>query len=374
MNHIFYSAAIFCLGAVMTISSYASITQRDFGATPEGDSVKLFTLSNAGGIEVEIMTLGATVVSLKTPDRDGRMADIVLGFDNVADYWNKSPYFGCVVGRVGNRIANGQFSIGGEVYQLAQNNGPNALHGGLKGFDKAVWKARVVSRGDEPAVKFSHVSPDGDEGYPGRLECSVTYTLTADNKLVLDYEAESDAVTPVNLTNHSYFNLRGQGNGDILDHVLSLNAPWYTPVNETLIPTGEILSVKGTPFDFTSPHVIGDRIDADHPQIEFGGGYDHNFVFHHPRGVLSVAGQVYEPDTGREMTVFTTEPGVQFYAGNFLDGTLTGKDGKVYEYRYGFCLETQHFPDSPNQHHFPSAWLKPGETMTSQTVFAFSAR
>jgi aldose 1-epimerase len=360
---------------VTAISASASnVNKEPFGETPEGKRVDLYTLENANGVTVQIMTHGATIVSLNVPDRNGKMADVVLGFDNLTDYISDSPYFGCVVGRVGNRIARGKFHLNGETYTLAINNDLNHLHGGLKGFDKQVWKAKVISKSDEPSIRFSYKSADGEEGYPGVLKCSVTYTLTEDNGIRMDYVAESSEATPKNLTNHSYFNLAGQGNGNILGHELTLQAPWTTPVDETLIPTGEILSVKGTPFDFTTPHAIGERIEADDEQIQFGGGYDHNFVFDHPYGVLSLVGSVYEPTSGRVMKILTTEPGVQFYSGNFLDGTLTGKDGKVYKHRYGFCLETQHFPDSPNQPQFPSTILEPGDTYESTTIYQFSTR
>ena len=367
------------LGAIivtaLTTTAHASnVSKEPFGKTADGKRVEIYTLTNANGVKVRIMNYGATIVSLEVPDRNGKLADVVLGFDKLEDYVADSPYFGCVVGRVGNRIANGKFQLDGETYTLAVNNGPNHLHGGLKGFDKQVWKAEIESKSDEPAVEFSYKSADGEEGYPGVLSCEVTYTLTRDNAVKIDYEVEANQATPKNITNHSYFNLAGQGSGDILDHVLTLQAPWTTPVDETLIPTGEITRVKGTPFDFTTPHAIGKRINADDEQIKFGGGYDHNFVFNHPYGVLSLVGSVYEQTSGREMKIFTTEPGVQFYSGNFLDGTLTGKGGKVYKHRYGFCLETQHFPDSPNQSHFPSTILKPGETYESTTIYQFSTR
>jgi aldose 1-epimerase len=341
------------------------IEKSNFGQLPDGQDIELYTLSNSQGVKTGIMTYGATVVFLEVPDREGHMADITLGHDSLEGYLENSPYFGAIVGRYGNRIDEGRFSLDGKEYKLAVNDGKNHLHGGIRGFDKVVWDAETLENEDAVGVKFSYLSPDGEEGYPGNLECSVTYWLTNANELNLEYHAVTDKATPVNLTHHSYFNLAGQGNGDILDHELMLNADKYTPVNDQLIPTGEIEPVAGTPFDFTQPYKIGERID------QVPGGYDHNFVLNSSGEQLALAARVYEPDSGRVMEIHTTEPGIQFYSGNFLDGAITGKDGKVYHQYYGFCLETQHFPDSTNHPHFPSTILRPGETYTSTTVHTF---
>ncbi len=341
----------------------------EFGKTPGGQTVHLYTLRNKNGIEAAITDYGGILVSLKTPDRKGGMADIVLGFDSLDGYLGQHPYFGTLVGRYANRIAKGRFTLEGKEYTLAQNNGPNALHGGLKGFDKYVWHAEPA--GDNAQrLTLRHSSPDGDEGYPGMLNVMVTYTLTDEDELRLDYAATTDKMTVLNLTNHTYFNLAGAGT--ILDHELELAASRFTPVNAELIPTGEIAPVEGTPFDFTAPRRIGSRINDPHPQIQAGGGYDHNFVIDGEAGTLRRAAKVTEPATGRVLEVLTTQPGVQFYTGNFLDGTIKGKGGAVYHKRAGFCLETQHFPDSPNQPAFPSTVLRPGLEFTSTTVFKFS--
>lgn len=348
--------------------STMKIEKSNFGQLPDGQNVDLYTLSNTQGLKTGIMTYGATVVFLEVPARDGRTADITLGHDSLEGYLEASPYFGAIVGRYGNRIAKGRFTLDGKEYDLTINDGENHLHGGIKGFDKVVWNAEPVEEENAVGVKFSYLSPDGEEGYPGNLQCTVTYWLTDNNELKLEYLAETDKATPVNLTHHSYFNLAGQGNGDILNHELMLNADKYTPVNDQLIPTGEIAPVEGTPFDFTHPQPIGDRID------QVPGGYDHNFVLNSGGGQLALAARVYEPESGRVMEIHTTEPGIQFYSGNFLDGTITGKDGKVYYQHYGFCLETQHFPDSPNHPNFPSTTLHPGETYTSTTVHKFMVK
>jgi aldose 1-epimerase len=344
------------------------IEKSNFGQLPDGQNIDLYTLSNTQGLKTGIMTYGATVVFLEVPGRDGRTADITLGHDSLEGYLEASPYFGAVVGRYGNRIAKGRFSLDGKEYKLTINDGENHLHGGIKGFDKVVWNADPVEKENAVGVKFSYLSPDGEEGYPGNLQCTVTYWLTDNNELKLEYLAETDKATPVNLTHHSYFNLAGQGNGDILNHELMLNADKYTPVNDQLIPTGEIAPVEGTPFDFSHPHSIGDRID------QIPGGYDHNFILNSGGGQLALAARVYEPESGRVMEIHTTEPGIQFYSGNFLDGTITGKSEKVYYQHYGFCLETQHFPDSPNHPNFPSTILRPGETYTSTTVHTFMVK
>ena len=348
----------------------SEISRVPFGVAPDGKPVEAFTLVNASGMEVRAMTYGAIILSIRVPDAKGVTGDVVLGYDSLAGYVRSSPYFGAVVGRYGNRIAKGRFTLSGKSYTLAVNNGPNALHGGLRGFDKAVWAAEPVRTDSGVGVVFTLVSPDGDEGYPGTLTARVTYTLpNARNELVIDYEGTADQATPLNITNHSYFNLAGAG--DILGHVLTLNADSLTPVDTTLIPTGAISPVAGTPFDFRTPTAIGARIDAKDAQIKNGGGYDHNFVLNRGAPGLVHAARVTEPTTGRTLDVSTTEPGVQFYSGNFLDGTLTGKGGRVYQHRNGFCLETQHYPDSPNHANFPSTILQPGSTYRSRTVFAF---
>jgi aldose 1-epimerase len=357
-------------GAIAVSAASRSLTKSSFGKTREGKSVDIYTLTNGSGMEARITNFGAILVSLKTPDRHGKLDDVLLGFDTVEGYLREHPYFGAVVGRYGNRIAKGQFTLNGKQYKLATNNGPNALHGGIKGFDKAVWQALPVGNS---ALKLTYLSKDGEEGYPGNLTVTVSYTLTDANELRLDYTASTDKDTVINITNHSYFNLAGQGTGDILGHRLMLNADRFTPVDSTLIPTGELRSVAGTPFDFRQPHAIGERIDVKDEQIQFGGGYDHNWVLNGTIGTLRPAARVVEPKSGRVLEVQTTEPGVQFYTGNFLDGAITGKGGKVYNKRYGFCLETQHFPNSPNEPKFPSPVLKPGETYKSTTVFKFSA-
>lgn len=350
----------------------AGITKQVYGKTADGRNVDIYTLTNDKGIEARIINYGGIVVSLKVPDNKGQMGDVVLGFDDLESYLTKNPYFGALIGRYGNRIAKGRFTLDGRAYKLATNNGENHLHGGLKGFDKQLWKAKPFTTKQGPALELSYVSKDGEEGYPGKLSVTVVYTLTNDNSLRIDYTATTDKDTVVNLTNHSYFNLAGSG--DILSHQLIINADKFTPVDSGLIPTGELCNVKGTPFDFTAPHSIGERIEAQAEQIVFGKGYDHNFVLNNWDKTLRQQVRVYEPTTGRVMEVFTTEPGVQFYSGNFLDGTLTGKGGKIYQRRYGFCLETQHFPDSPNHPNFPTTTLKKGETYRTTTLYRFSAK
>ena len=338
-----------------------------FGVTPEGETVEIYTLATASGLTMRVTTYGAIIVSLAVPDRDGQTADVVLGFDALADYIEDSPYFGAVCGRYANRIAGATFGLDGEQYRLAANNDANSLHGGLKGFDKVVWSAEVIEEGAGPALRFMHTSPDGDEGYPGTLFMEMTYELTGANALRITYKATTDKATHVNLTNHSYFNLAGAGSGDILDHVLVLNADQYTPVDDTLIPTGELCSVEGTPLDFRTPTALGARIGA------VPGGYDHNFVLRSQGGSLAQIATVLEPESGRVMQVSTTEPGVQLYTGNFLDGHHVGKGGAAYQKHYGFCLETQHYPDSPNQPTFPSTVLRPGDVYSQVTVYKFSA-
>jgi len=347
------------------------LTRRPFGATPSGEAVELLTLTNGHGIEVRVMTYGAIIVSLKVPDRDGVPGDVVLGYDSLAGYLRKSPYFGAVVGRYGNRIAKGRFTLGGTEYRLATNNGSNHLHGGVRGFDKVVWAAESFENGRAVGVILRHTSPDGDEGYPGTLRAKVSYTLTDQNELVLDYEAATDQATPVNLTQHSYFNLAGSGT--ILSHVLMIPADYFTPVDSTLIPTGVIAPVEGTPFDFRTPTRIGARIGEENQQLRNGGGYDHNLVLTRPDTGLALGARVLDSVSGRTFEIRTTEPGIQFYSGNFLDGSITGKGGTVYRHRTGFCLETQHFPDSPNQPRFPSTILEPGKVYRSRTVWTFGS-
>ncbi len=348
-----------------------TVTKEAFGTTGDGEAVDRYTLTNANGVEVRAINYGAIITSLRVPDKDGQLGDIALGFETLDAYLTgNDPYLGAIVGRYGNRIGNGTFELDGETYSLARNNGPNHLHGGVTGFDKVVWQGEAT----EDGVVFTYVSPDGEEGYPGTLTARVTYTLTDQNELIVDYHATTDKATPVNLTQHTYFNLAGAGNGDILGHELTLNASRFTPVDSTMIPTGELRDVTGTPFDFRQPTAIGARIGQDEQQLNFGGGYDHNFVLDGGADAPALAARVYEPTTGRVLEVHTTEPGMQFYTGNFLDGSVTGKGGRSYEYRYGFCLETQHFPDSPNKPDFPSTILRPGETYESRTVFTFGVQ
>jgi aldose 1-epimerase len=340
------------------------------------DSIKLYTLKNESGMTVCVTNYGAIVTSIIVSDRNGKRADVALGYDRVEDYINAvdKPYFGAVVGRYGNRIAKGEFTLDGETYSLLKNNGENHLHGGAIGFDKVVWTVDEYVEGQ--SLTLSYLAKDKEEGYPGNLQLKITYTLADDNSLIVDYHATTDKATPVNVTQHTYFNLKGEGQGTILDHQLMLNAKKFTPVDESLIPTGEMPTVAGTPFDFTTPKAIGRDIGQQNEQLVFGLGYDHNWILDTDgkEGELSLAAQVHEPSSGRVMEIYTTEPGIQFYCGNFLDGRLKGKSGKPYVHRGGFCLETQHFPDSPNQPNFPSTILKPGETYDSKTVFKFSTK
>ncbi len=348
-----------------------------FGKTPDGRETHLYTLRNNDGFSVDITDFGATVVRLFAPDRHGQLSDVVLGFDSVDGYTRPGPYFGATIGRCGNRLAHGRFTLDGKGFALATNNSPGGipchLHGGPGGFDKVLWQVERNAADGDSALTLRYRSADGEEGYPGNLDVTVAFTLTADTGLRIDYTATTDRPTLVNLTNHSYFNLAGEGGRSILGHVLTLNASRYTPVNAGLIPLGEIASVADTPFDFRAPHTIGERIERANEQLRFGLGYDHNLVLDHPGG-LALAATVLEPLSGREMEVLTTEPGVQFYSGNFLDGTLRGKNGHAYERRSGFCLETQHFPDAPNHPTFPSIVLRPSETYRSTTVYRFKAR
>jgi aldose 1-epimerase len=354
---------------------FSPVTSEAWGKTRTGEAVELYTLKNAKGAAATITTFGARVVTLQMPDRAGKFDDIVLGFDNLDGYLQAPPppYFGATVGRYANRIAGGKFKLDGKTYTLAKNNGANHLHGGNMGFDKVVWTAKPGTGSSAASVAMTYLSKDGEEGYPGNLTATVTYTLTDNNELQIVYSATTDQDTVVNLTNHSYFNLAGQGEGDILGHVVMVNADRFTPVDQGLIPTGELEKVDGTPFDFRQPTPIGDRIDAKDPQIALGMGYDHNFVLNRTGSSLELAARVTEPKTGRVMEVLTTEPGMQFYTSNFLDGTLKGVGGKTYPRRSAFCMETQHFPDSPNHPGFPSTTLKAGGSYRSETVYRFSA-
>ena len=349
-----------------------SVTSKPFGEI-DGKSVELYTLSNESGAKVSITNYGGTVTSIVVPDKGGKMGDVVLGFDSVAEYVEKSPYFGCITGRYANRIANGKFTLDGKDYSVATNNDPNHLHGGLKGFDKKIWKARIGNMGDSPSLVLTYTSPDGEEGYPGTLNNSVTYTWTQDNALRIRYKSTTDKPTILNLTNHSYFNLAGEGDKTNLQHRVKINAEHYNPIDETSIPTG-IAPVEGTPFDFRKPTQIGKRINEENEQLKNGKGYDHNFVLKKTDdGKLMPAAVVTEPTSGRILTVKTTEPGIQFYTGNFLDD-LKGKGGKNYAHRSAFCLESQTFPDSPNQKEFPSPVLRPGETYSQVTVYHFGLK
>jgi len=342
-----------------------------FGKTPDGQNVDLYTLANKNGMQVAITNFGGIVVRIKTADRQGKTDDVVLGYDSLDGYVNDAAYFGAVIGRYGNRIALGKFTLDGATYTLARNNGENSLHGGIKGFNKAVWQAREVAAKDGPSVELTHTSKDGEEGYPGNLSVKVVYTLTDRNELKIDYSATTDKKTVLNLTNHSYFNLN-PGGSDVLQHVLMIQADKFTPVDAGLIPTGELRSVAGTPFDFRKPTAIGVRIEQDDEQLKLGKGYDHNFVLNRRGKGVELAARVVEPTTGRVLEVLTSEPGVQFYSGNFLDGSIRGKGGKMYGRRSAFCLETQHFPDSPNHPKFPSTELKPGEKYHTTTIYRFS--
>ncbi|MBO2457183.1 aldose epimerase family protein [Actinomadura violacea] len=354
-----------------------SISKEPFGTLADGTKVDRYTLTNGHGVRVRILTYGGIVQTLETPDRHGREADIVLGFRTLKDYVDKNggPYFGALIGRYANRIAKGRFTLDGKTYQLAINNGPNSLHGGLKGFNTKVWKAQPIKHGGSVALRLDYTSADGEEHYPGTLKTTVTYTLGTDGRFRVDYHATTDKATVVNLTNHSYFNLAGEGTGDVYGQRLRINAARYTPTDTTQIPTGKIVPVKGTPFDFTRPHAIGERIRDDDPQLLIGQGYDHNFVLNQRRpGEMTEAARVTEPRSGRILEISTTQPGVQFYSGNFLDGTLVGTGGHAYRQGDGFALETQHFPDSPNQPGFPSTVLRPGQAFDASTVYRFSAR
>jgi len=367
-----------CLAVALagTVVLGASVTKTTTSSKFQGTPVDEVTLKNSHGVELHAISYGGIITSLKVPDRAGKPGDIVLGFDKPESYWADPPppFFGAIVGRYGNRIGKGKFTLDGKPYSLATNNGVNHLHGGNKGFDKVLWAIATKDAPEGSQAIFSRTSKDGEEGYPGNLQVRVTYTLTEKNELIVDYHATTDKATPVNLTQHSYFNLAGEGTGDILGHQLTIDADRYTPVDDTLIPTGELAPVQGTPFDFRQPTAIGARIDQDNPQLKNGKGYDHNWVLTRKGTGLQHAARLTDPKSGRTMDVATTEPGLQFYSGNFLDGTIKGKAGHVYAHRSGLCLETQHFPDSPNKPNFPSTILQPGKAYESRTVFTFSVK
>ncbi len=358
-------AVLIMLTGVMTAKT--AVTKHAFGHTADGTPVDIYTLSD-GKVEARITNYGGIIVSLRTPDRNGKLDDIVLGYDSLDQYIAKTAYFGAIIGRYANRIAHGTFQLDGKTYHIPKNDGDNTLHGGIRGFDKVVWTAKEIKDG----IELTYVSKDGEEGFPGTLTTTVRYTLDG-GALRIEYSATTDKDTVLNLTNHSYFNLAGQANGEVLGHMVKIDASRFTPVDASLIPTGEIKSVAGTPFDFRTPHSIGERINANDEQLHFGMGYDENLVLDHSEGRLAEAAELYEPTTGRILKVLTTEPGLQFYSGNHLDGSITGKQGRVYKPRVAFCLETQHFPDSPNHPNFPTTELKPGQTFHSITVFEFSA-
>ncbi|MDR3377889.1 MAG: galactose mutarotase [Verrucomicrobiae bacterium] len=368
-----------CATIMTSSNNKSSITKSDFGKTPDGQAVELYTLRNAKGAEADIMTYGGTLQKLIVPDKDGKFADVVLGFDTLDGYTNPkyvkaAPYFGALIGRYGNRIGGATFNLEGQTYTLAKNNNGNSLHGGLKGFDKAIWTARPSVGAHGPQLVLTYVSKDGEEGFPGNLEVTAIYTLTDNNELKLEYSATTDKPTVVNLTQHSYFNLAGQGNGDILGHLVYINSDETTPVDSGLITTGGFADVTGTPFDFRKSTAIGARINDPDTVLQYGPGYDHNWVINKAPGKYGLQARVVEPNSGRVLEVYSDQPGLQFYAGNFLDGSFTGKDGKVYQRRSGFAMEPQHFPDSPNKANFPSVELKPGQTYHCAITYKFSAQ
>jgi aldose 1-epimerase len=369
-----------CFSGCTTMNTpKGTITKADFGKTPEGQNVEIYTLRNSHGMEARIITYGGIVQSLSVPDKNGKFADIVLGFDSLDGYVNPAyvkgcPYFGALIGRYGNRIGGAKFTLEGQTYTLAGNNGGNSLHGGLKGFDKVVWNVEEAEVGEHgPKLELTYLSKDGEEGFPGNLKVKATYTLTEDNALRLKFKATTDKPTICNLTHHSYFNLSGQGNGDILGDLVYINSDKTTPVDNGLIPTGEFAAVAGTPFDFRTPTAIGARINDPNTILQYGPGYDHNWVINKPLGQFGLMARVVDPNSGRVMEVWSDEPGLQFYTGNFLNGSLTGKDGKVYQRRSALCMEPQHYPDSPNKSNFPSTELKPGQTYHNVIEYKFSA-
>ncbi|HEV7350787.1 aldose epimerase family protein [Telluribacter sp.] len=380
MKHYFFLASLLvglslagCQSQKSNQSMQATVTKAEFGQLPDGQQASLYTLTNANGMTVRITNYGGIITHIMVPDKDGNMADVALGFDSLAAYVNGNPFFGALVGRYGNRIAKGKFNLDGQTYSMVTNNGPNHLHGGKVGFDKVIWKTEEMKTDEGVGLRMTYLSKDGEEGYPGNLDVTVTYTLDNDNGLLIDYKATTDKATVVNLTNHSYFNLSGK-EGTVLNHEVMLDADSLVAVDATLIPTGKLIPVEGTPFDFTKPAPIGDRIDdMSHEQIKNGGGYDHCWVINRADQSMVRFATVHEPESGRFMEVYTTEPGVQFYTGNFLNGKAQGK-GKTYNKRSGFCLETQHFPDSPNQPQFPSVVLRPDEQYHTMTRFKFSTK
>jgi aldose 1-epimerase len=366
------AGACLLAGCASNGTSTGHIDKQPFGTMATGEPVDIYTLRNDNGAEARIMTYGGIVVSLKMPDKNGHFDDVVLGYDNLDSYVKNSPYFGALVGRYGNRIAGAKFTLDGTTYTLAANDGPNTLHGGLKGFDKRIWSAHASESTNGPQLVLHYLSKDGEEGFPGNLDVTATFTLMHDNALRLEYTATTDKDTVVNLTHHGYFNLAGKG--DILSHVVMIPADRFTPVDSTLIPTGVLQPVENTPFDFRTPTAIGARIEQDDEQLKFGKGYDHNWVINKNMGELGLMARVTEPTTGRVMEVWSTEPGLQFYSGNFLDGTITGKGGQIYGHRDAFCMEPQHFPDSPNKPQFPTTELKPGEVYHNTIIYKFSTQ
>jgi len=372
VNRLLLAAIIVLLVSCDNLPEVERIRVKSFGILDDGRNVQLFTLKNAQGTSVDIMDLGGVIVSLRTADATGNITDITTGFDHPQQYLSGSGYMGAIVGRYANRIANGRFSLDGKQYSLAKNNGDNAIHGGLIGFDKKFWHTDTESENSEASLSLTLESKDGEEGYPGNLTAKVTYTLNDRDQLIIDYSATTDKVTVINLTQHAYFNLNGHGAGSVLDQEIMINADQYTPIDNESIPTGELASVEGTPLDFRTPKPIGVNINSSHEQIRFGSGFDHNFIISHPvEGELTLAASVLSPSTGRTLNVYTDQPGIQFYTGNFLNGTLIGKEGAVYARRNAFCLETQHYPDSPNKPNFPSTILRPGEQYATRTVFEF---
>jgi len=366
--------AVTLFGLIAQAEAKMDVKKQAWGKTADGKQIDLYVLTNDKGFEVKVTNFGAAVVSIMAPDRQGKMADVILGYDSAAGYQNDTAYLGTAIGRYGNRIGGAQFSLDDKVYKLAKNDGANSLHGGAKGFNKVLWTAEEVRDKDGVGVRLRYLSKDGEEGYPGNLSATITYTVTNANELKMHYQATTDKPTVANLTNHAYFNLLGDAAGDILGHELMINADKYLPVDKGLIPTGELRSVKGTPLDFTKPTAVGARINDKDEQMVLGGGYDHCWVLNKKGLEMSLAARMYEPKTGRVMEVTTTEPAIQFYTGNFLNGTIKGKKGTVYQKRMAFCLETEHYPDSPNKPSFPTTVVKPGETYSTTTVYKFSAK
>ena len=368
-NTLILLTAILLFSCAKQTTQPVLIDEASFKTELNGKTIELFTLKNANGMVAQITNYGGKIINLWTPDRDGNFADIVIGYETSAEYLKTSEiYYGTIIGRYGNRIANGHFTLNDSVYTLATNNGKNHLHGGITGFNNVVWDAKKI---DNQTLELAYLSVDGEEGYPGNLNVKVVYTLTNDNEIKVEYSATTDKPTPVNLTQHSFFNLKGAGNGDVNEHIMQIFANAYTPVDSTLIPTGEIAPVEGTPFDFRTPTAIGARINENNQQLKYGGGYDHNWVLNKAESGLNFAARVVEPNSGRTLEVYTNEPGIQFYGGNFMTGKDTGKGGKVFAYRGAFCLETQHFPDSPNKPEFPSTILNPGEEYHSICIYKF---